>query len=207
MLPEMTLIEMLSALRQILDMRSADRKIIIQNIIRYFFTNPVEVSHCPFLCDTACRIYRGRFFGCRAYGLWSPKYYQGIADQSRRAKIFLQKQWQLMNIDLPESVVDYQVPYCRDVELPANVRIDDKTLIESSEQIHRLSMQLSPWHDVFEQTYFSDLSFLISSHLFGINQAVQMKLALVRDIVERNDRSRLQTVLNELPHSVFERLE
>lgn len=207
MLPEMTLLEMLTAVKHLRDMALADRKTVVQKIIRYFFTNPAEISICPFLSKKECRIYKGRFFGCRAYGLWSPEYYREIADQSRRGKKILQKQWKMMGIDLPEQVVDYQVPYCRDVDLQDDVNIDDQALIKSSEQIHRLSLQFQPWHQIFEQTYFSDLSFLVSSLVFGINRTVQIKLALVRDMLLHNDRSQLERVLSTLPDTMFHGFE
>lgn len=206
LLPEMTLIEMLSALRQFRDMPPADQKAVFRKIVRYFFTNPVEVSSCPFLEKKECRIYPGRFFGCRAYGLWSPEYYRKIADQNRSAKRFLQKQWQAMGIVLPQSVLDYQVPYCRNVTALDGSEVNDKDLLKISEEILRMSAAFPPWHEVFEQTYFSDLGFLITSLAFGIHEAIQMKLATVRDIVLRNDSKPLHRILDALPDGMFERL-
>ncbi|MGD8450149.1 MAG: hypothetical protein PVF36_13060, partial [Desulfobacterales bacterium] len=71
LLPEITLVEALLAIRRLVEMATAVRNPLIQKIIGYFFLNPVEITSCPFLEGQECTVYPDRFFGCRSYGLWS----------------------------------------------------------------------------------------------------------------------------------------
>ncbi len=86
LLPELSLLEALEALDQLRKFPPARRRELTQKIIRYFFINPAEITGCPFLEDRDCLIYPSRFFGCRAYGLWSKGHYRQIAHQARLTK-------------------------------------------------------------------------------------------------------------------------
>ncbi len=199
MLPEMTLVEALLAIQRLVYMAPAMRRRVVQNIIGYFFLNPVEITSCPFLDGQDCLIYEDRFFGCRAYGLWSREYYEELAARNRQSKTFLQKQWENLGVSLPQRVIDFQVPYCLCVEIDGNVCINDKMLLNISNKILELSHRFSHWHKSFSQRYFSDLGFLLASLVFGLSEAVQMKFTVVRDIVTLGNRSRLDRIVGELP--------
>jgi Fe-S-cluster containining protein len=199
MLPEMTLLEALTAIQRIVDMTPAARKQLIRRIVGYFFLNPVEIISCPFLDCQDCTIYRDRFFGCRAYGLWSQDYYEILVSRSRQAKNHLRKQWENLGVHLPHPVINFQVPYCLCVELIGNGAIDDKMLLHTANKIETLSKHFYPWHESFSQRYFFDLSFLLASLTFGFTEAVQMKFALVREITTTGNRARLNKILGELP--------
>lgn len=101
MLPEMSLVEALAVIKRLLDMPSAMRRQFVQNIVSYFFLNPVEITLCPFLEGQDCLIYEDRFFGCRAYGLWSQEYYEKLTAGVRGAKIHLREQWKDLGLSLP----------------------------------------------------------------------------------------------------------
>lgn len=197
MLPETTLIEALAAIDRLLNMSSHMRKRLIKRGVCYFFLNPVEITSCPFLEGRDCIIYQNRFFGCRAYGLWSEDYYSKLVSNSRDAKKYIQKQWENLGISLPQEVIDFQVPYCKYVE-SENALIDDETLLNISNRIEKLSQHFSQWHQSFRQRYFSDMSFLLVSLMFGVTEAVRMKFTIVRDIVTTGNRSSLDRILEEL---------
>ena len=199
MLPEMTLVEALPVMRRLGEMAADMRKRLIQRIIQYFFLNSVEITSCPFLEGQECLIYRDRFFGCRSYGLWSRAYYETISACDRKAKKQLQEQWKRLGVFLPKQVVDFQVPYCGVVETINHESIDDKTLLQASNTIDTISAGFSSWHQSFGQRYFSDLSFLISALTFGYEQAVKIKFILVRDMVHTGDRTKLDTIIQEVP--------
>jgi Fe-S-cluster containining protein len=135
MLPETTLVEGLWVLKRLQQERPENRSRIIKKIVAYFFINPTQITACPFLEENSCVIYEDRFFGCRAYGLWSPQHYEQIAQQSRRAKNFLAEMWLNMGIRLPQAVIDFQLPYCRDVKTAHGARMDDTNLIQIAEKI------------------------------------------------------------------------
>ena len=199
MLPEMTLVEALPVMRRLGEMANDMRKRLIQRIIEYFFLNPVEITSCPFLEGQECLIYPDRFFGCRSYGLWSRSYYETIAARDRKAKKHFQEQWKRLGVCLPKKVVDFKVPYCPYVETNDPAGIDDKMLLQASDTIEAISAGFSDRHQSFAQRYFSDLSFLLSALMFGYKKAVQMKFALVREIVHTNNRTKLDIIIQEVP--------
>ena len=198
MLPEMTLVEALPVIRCLLEMATVTRNRLIKKIIEYFFLNPVEITSCPFLEGQECLIYPDRFFGCRSYGLWSPAYYETLAARDRKAKKHLQEQWKRLGVCLPKKVVEFQVPYCMCVETSDPAVIDDKILVQASDRIESISAGFSSWHQLFGQRYFSDLSFLLSSLIFGHTTAVQMKFTIVRDMVNTENRTILDGIIQGL---------
>jgi hypothetical protein len=88
MLPEMTLIEALVVLDRIKKMATSRQVQIFQKLVQYFFLNAVEISTCPLLEGQTCLFYADRFFGCRAYGLWSRATYEELSTQTQIANIF-----------------------------------------------------------------------------------------------------------------------
>jgi Fe-S-cluster containining protein len=199
LLPEMTLVEALLVIQRIVKMAAAVRTPLIKKVIGYFFLNAVEITSCPFLEGQDCLIYPDRFFGCRSYGLWSPAHYDTLAARDRKAKQHLQDQWKRLGVCLPQNVVDFQVPYCLCVETVGLEVIDDKTLGKTSDRIQEISAHFSPRHQWFAQRYFSDFSFLLSALIFGYTQAVQMKFAIVREMVHTKNRTKLDRTIQELP--------
>ena len=199
LLPEMTLVEALLVIRRVLEMTEEVRNPLIKKIIGHFFLNPVEITSCPFLEGQDCLIYPARFFGCRSYGLWSRGYYEKLAARDCKAKQHLQDQWKRLGVCLPKNVIDFQVPYCPWVETISPKAIDDKTLLEVSDRIQAISAHFSSRHQWFAQRYFSDFSFLLSALIFGYTQAVQMKFAIVREMVHTKNRTKLDRTIQELP--------
>ena len=199
MLPEMSLVEALAVIKRLLDMPSAMCRQFVQKIVNYFFLNPVEITLCPFLEGRECMIYEDRFFGCRAYGLWSQEYYERLMDGARRTKIHLREQWNNLGLSLPSKVVDFQVPYCKDVEIDGNAFVDDRMLQNISDTIEAISSRLSHQHQSFSQVYFSDLSFLLSSIAFGLEESIKIKFTVVKDIITTGNMTGLEKIIDELP--------
>lgn len=199
LLPEMTLLEALGAIRLVAAMAPAIRMEVTRGFLRYFLLNPLEISSCPFLRGSDCLIYRERFFGCRAYGLWSPPHYEGEAARSRRAKELSRKQWAHLGVRLPREVVEFQVPYCPHVEVLDDGVVDDALLLAAQDRLEHLSRQLGPWHEVFRGSYFADLSFLMAGLAIGYTEAVRMKFSLVREVVATGNKTRIAEVLETIP--------
>ncbi len=200
LLPEMSLLEALSAIQRVLEMKSEQRSWMNKRLVRYFFLNPVEIRSCPFLEGSRCVIYPDRFFGCRAYGLWSEEYYRKKAEQSRQAKTLNQRQWQRLGVSLPQEVVDFNLDYCPYVEWDGDIEVDDTFLLHTFETIETLSAQLLPWHNTFHHQYFSDLSFLLASISFGLQRAVQLKFEVVRYVLLTGDRGRVEQQIDKQDH-------
>jgi len=199
MLPEVSLIEALTAIQLLTETDLLLRHQLVRDIVHYFFTNPVMITSCPFLHGHDCLVYQNRFFGCRAYGLWSQNYYDSIAGPSRKAKERLRQQWHNLGITLPRQVVEFQVPYCRNVTTDKDGTFTTEQLVHTADTIETLSGQLGEWHQLFHRQYFADLSFLITSLFFGVTAAVQLKFSVVRDLITMGDRTRLDKIIDELP--------
>ena len=200
LLPEVTLVETLAVIMQLAGMAAPMRVRLTRSLVRYFLVNAVEISCCPFLEGRDCLIYGDRFFGCRAYGMWSRPHYEKLAARSRQAKEYNREQWQNLGVLLPREVVEFQVPYCPHVEVvEGEIVPEDEMLLHAAELIEALSQQLGPWHESFRTRYFADLSFLFTSLIFGFPEAVQMKFSLVRDVVATGNRTRIAEILEEVP--------
>jgi hypothetical protein len=199
LLPELSLIEALEALDQLRRFPPARRRGLTQKIIRYFFINPVEITGCPFLEDQDCLIYPSRFFGCRAYGLWSKGHYQQLAYQARLIKMNVVQLWRNLGVPLSEKVTGTQVAYCAAVETIGQRKMSDEDLLQVADRIEGYSQKLNPWHLQFQEGYFRDLSFLTSSLFVGLSQAVQLKFTLVRDLLQSGDRNPLEQVIGRAP--------
>jgi Fe-S-cluster containining protein len=198
----MSLLEALSAVQQLLEMEPEQRLWMSRRLLRYFLLNPVEILSCPFLEGHNCLIYGNRFFGCRAYGLWTEEHYRKKAEQSRQAKTLSQREWQRLGVSLPQEVVDFHLDYCPYVALEGDALVDDKLLRQTSERIEAISGQLVPWHDKFHQEYFSDLSFLLASISLGLQRAVQLKFEIVRHTLSTGNKERVDRIVDKLDDSL-----
>ena len=198
MLPEMTLIEALVALERLIKMAASRQVQILEKLVKYFFLNPVEMTACPFLEDKACLIYADRFFGCRAYGLWSRATYDELITQTQFAKQHLHNQWANLGITLPEAVTGFQVPYCPYVEITDGAEVSDRQLDEIAENIDLISKQLGREDNLFRQHYFLDLSFLIASWIYGYSKAVQLKFSSVKNFLSGGNRAKLDKMISDI---------
>lgn len=199
LMPEMTLLEALDAIQNVISMQKDIRLSMYKKIVRYFMTNPVTIMKCPFLEGEECLIYSNRFFGCRAYGLWSKEYYEKLSEQSRHIKRHIRKVWEEMNIHLPKVIIEFQVPYCNDIAPVDERAVNDDILLGIAETVENLSQQYARWHNLFRDNYFSDLSFLMASLIFGVNDAISLKFNVVSDILRSDKRDRLDNLLNKIP--------
>lgn len=196
MLPEMTLIETFAIFKRLAALEPVTRCAHFKRISSYFFLNAARITACPFLKGRTCRVYEDRFLGCRAYGLWSSAHYRMIATRSQTAKKALQKQWQHLGVSLPQAVVDFQIPYCRDVRLVDKVDLDDETLVRIAGSVDTLSQNSAEGHQAFLESYFSDFSFLVAALLFGYRAAVQIKFDVVKELIDTGRSNKLDTILN-----------
>ena len=197
MLPEMTLIEALAILEQMAAVNSEERLALLKKIASYFFLNAARISACPFLDGDTCQVYENRFFGCRAYGLWSLEYYHKVAARSQAAKKYLQQQWQALDVKLPQAVIDFTVPYCRDVQTVENVVVYDVDLVEKAAAIESISLYFSEAHQSFRKNYYADFSFLVAAMHYGYHRSVQIKFDVVKEIVQTGRSKKLNPILDE----------
>ena len=88
----------------------------IRRFMRFYLTNPVDHSGCPFLDQGVCGIYKFRTFACRAYGLWSRQIGDNRTENSRQGRSALIEQWKRLGLELPAERVEFEIDYCDRVE-------------------------------------------------------------------------------------------
>lgn len=198
-LPDVTFLEALSAFSTLSGLEPPIRNKIFKRLVGYFFLNALEITACPFLEGNHCFIYAERFFGCRAYGLWSPGYYEKLSENSRRAKQDLESNWRRLGISLPREVIDFYQPYCLRVAAHSDAAIDDAALEDLDGRLDMISERYTEWHSLFVHTYFSDISFLAASLVFGVKQATRMKFHVVRENLFTGRWETLNRLVEGLP--------
>ena len=96
---------------------------------------------------------------------------------------------------LPRAVVDFQIPYCLDVQTVEGVDLNDAALIHIADALESVSRQFSEAHQVFQQSYFSDFSFLVAALLFGHRPVVQIKFEVVKEFLDTGNAKKLDRIL------------
>jgi len=181
LLPPMGLTEAGLLFRRLAAEPPDDLRRLVRRIVEYFFLNPVRLMGCPFLDDQVCLVYADRPFGCRAYGLWSPRAYRRLVEGGRGAQMQVQKAWASLGVTLPGTVVNYRPSYCRFVTPVNGAGVDDRFLDEIQGRIKELDRRLGPPAGEFSQKYHHDLSFLLTASLLGYDQSLRNKLSVVRE--------------------------
>lgn len=97
------------------------------------------------------------------------------------------------------------IHYCTDVVPTGKTAIHDDLILSVAETVENLSRQCAQWHYLLRQTYFSDLSFLLTSLVFGVHDAVSLKITVVSDIVNKGNKRRLDDVQEKIP-DIFQRI-
>ena len=197
LLPGMSLIEAIRIYRALdrLSEQAAGR--VRRRLIEYFHLNPVRIMGCPFLEDSACLVYEERPFGCRGYGLWSPKTYRKLAEASARAQEQTALAWQNLGIALPASVTGFRPVYCRKVRTLDGVPVGDDALERVNHDLRRLDRELSPWSEEFGIKYSGDLSFLVAAGSADLQSALRDKVSVVREYLEHGRSIGLDYILDK----------
>ena len=80
--------------------------------------------------------------------------------------------------------------------------MDDEFFLQIFERIEAISEQLLPWHEEFQQKYFSDLSFLLASISLGLPRAVQLKFEVVRHLLHTGGKENVDQIMDRLGNSL-----
>jgi len=197
-LPEMTLLEALLWLRVMQQMPVAERVALNLKFVEFYLTNPIRHIGCPFLFKGHCGIYEFRTFACRAYGLWRKPMGQERTQRSREGKMMLVKMWQRYGIEMaPEAIAD-EMEYCDQVGCQSDMKISDNRLMAVLQEIYLLDNEFADLQTKFENEYYSDFSFLITSLALGTKKAVLGKFAVIKELAREGTDKRLKKLLSQL---------
>jgi Fe-S-cluster containining protein len=176
---------------------------ILQKFLKFYLTNPIRHSGCPFLENGGCYIYELRPFACRAYGLWSPEFGKMRTQNSCQDRKALLQMWHKFGLELPPETVEFEIDYCDKVRCATEKSISDRRLMDILKQVYRLDQAIPVLQTKFEAEYHSDFSFLMASLILGYRKAILGKFAVVKEIVQQGTEKRLQQMLNRVTSDVL----
>jgi Fe-S-cluster containining protein len=197
-LPEITLMEALQWFRVLQQMPAAGRAALVRKFVEFYLTNPIRQIGCPFLSEGHCGIYEFRSFACRAYGLWSKTMGQERTQQSRAGKMKLVKMWQRHGIELAPEAIANEMDYCDQVGCRSDMKISDNRLMTILQEIYLLDNESADLQTKFENKYYSDFSFLITSLALSTKKAVLGKLAVINELTRSGTAKRLENLLSQI---------
>jgi Fe-S-cluster containining protein len=203
-LPQMTLVEALQWVDIVRQLPDSEKIDTLRLFMRFYLTNPVHHTGCPFLNQDRCGIYKFRPFACRAYGLWSRQIGDGRTDHSRQERKKLLEQWKRLGLKLPAEMVEFEIDYCDQVECIRRPVISDDELIQILEQIYNLDQNLPELQKKFEEAYHSDFSFLMTSLVLGLRKTILVKFAIIKEIVNQGNSKRLEDLLDKVTPGVLD---
>ncbi|MBT8369646.1 MAG: YkgJ family cysteine cluster protein [Deltaproteobacteria bacterium] len=202
-LPQMTLMEALQWIDVLRHLPDSEKIGTLKLFMRFYLTNPVQPSGCPFLKQNACGIYKFRPFACRAYGLWSRHIGDHRTDRSRQERKSLFEQWKRLGLKLPPAKVEFEIDYCNQVECIPRKAVSDEQLIAILEKIYQLDQSLPEHQKKFEEEYHSDFSFLMTSLVLGIRKSILVKFVVIKEIVNQGSSKRLLNMLARVTPDVL----
>ena len=203
-LPQMTLTEALQWFDIIRQLPVPEKVDTIRRFMRFYLTNPVHHSGCPFLAQGMCGIYTARTFACRAYGLWSRQTGNSRTEDNRRERRHLIKQWKRFGLELPAETVEFEIDYCDRVDVIRQPALSDGELIKVLEKIYDLDRNFPQLQKTFEEAYHSDLSLLMASLVLGFRKALLLKFAVIKEIVKQGSSNRLADMLSKVGPEVLD---
>jgi Fe-S-cluster containining protein len=202
-LPEMTTLEALQWVKVLRDLPDDELTEKLRAFVEFYFSNPARLTGCPFLNDGGCSIYKYRTFGCRAYGLWSQELGKVRTAESRNQKKELGAMWKRFGVDLPASVVEFEIDYCDKVDMVSGKDVTDAGLMDVLQQIYDLDQPLKELQAKFENEYHSDFSLLITALALGMKKAILEKFAVIKEIIQKDSEDRLKKTLEKISPQVL----
>jgi Fe-S-cluster containining protein len=197
LMPEMSYVEFVFMVVALGRLTQDVQTEVIGKIVEHFFSNAVQIGQCPFLHQNACRIYKARPFTCRAYGLWSKAHYESLVAANRKAKEPVRAAWQDLGIRLPDDVVGYQPLYCDQVTTPSGGPVADTDLDLIRLEILRLDGDLRESAQRFQEVFFSDPSFLLTSALIGYRASLVEKITVAKEYMFKKRSARLTQLMDK----------
>jgi Fe-S-cluster containining protein len=194
----MTLMEALQWFWIVWQLPETERAVLIRKFVEFYLTNPVRQTGCPFLTAGNCGIYKYRTFACRAYGLWSKEMGQERTQQNCEDKNKLVKLWHRQGIELVPEAIAAEMDYCNQVGCQSDIHISDNQLMAVLQEIYVIDHELADLQAKFENEYYSDFSFLMTSLALSTKKAVLGKLAVINELSRSGTDNRLQNLLAQV---------
>ena len=161
-------------------------------LVQHFLQNAAIRLPCPWALPAACARYENRFFGCRAYGLWSAQAYEPRREQSLAAAKTVQAAWQGMGLALPPEVCAPPPAYCAKVRAMDGQEIDDAGLDALETRLAGIGQE-ETWHGLLAG-WGGDLSYLAAGLALGWQECLQAKVLVTRALLWGDDKQAQETL-------------
>ncbi len=181
LLPPVQPVEMLAWLSALAQEEPKERRQEAAGLVSHFLQNAARRLACPWAREGACARYPQRFFGCRAYGLWSPAAYESRRRAALLAAQGVQRAWAGLGLSLPAEVCAPPPPYCRRVKPLGGGKPDDAALEKLEAELAALGRE-EPWHEFLGRTG-GDLGYLAAGLALGQEACLQAKVAVTRALL------------------------
>ena len=123
---------------------------------------------------------------------------QERTQQSRAGKMKLVKMWQRYGIKLAPEAIAAEMDYCDQVGCKSDIKISDNRLMAVLQEIYLLDKKLADLQTKFENEYYSDFSFLVTSLVLSTKKAVLGKFAVIKQLSRSGTDKRLQNLLSQI---------
>jgi hypothetical protein len=181
LLPPVHTVEMAAWLHRFLSLPYRERTSQARKLIEHFLCNAAQRRPCPWARPGACAIYAQRFWGCRAYGLWSPQTHAARAAQAAAGQEAVARAWAGLEVSLPEEVLAPPPPYCGQVKPLDGGAPDDAALEELERRVQALGQDMPGLERLHD--FGGDLSYAVAALALGQPQALGLKVAMTKALL------------------------
>lgn len=170
---------------------------LIPRVIKYYFLELVEKSHCPFLDeDGKCNIYEVRPLTCRLFGHASKREheenYKRVLKENNENNKYFKKTY---GLEIPKEIVDYKIEYCNEFKVDKQVHrhekqsmIDNIFVMESNFFMNEL---------ISEEFIGTGLVSWFAYTYFDLEEAGNLRLKIMREYAESGESSALKELLEK----------
>lgn len=192
LLPPLQPAEMLAWLRAQALREVRERTAEVSRLVEHFLLNAAVRRPCPWALPRSCAQYQGRFFACRAYGLWSAATYNARRQAALSAQAQVARAWAGLGVELPEEVLAPGPGYCdrvREVRQtphgdnrPMGGQGLDQELERAETELAGLSQGLPGEAELL--ACGGDLSYLLARLALGEEQCLAAKVEVTRALLD-----------------------
>lgn len=163
----------------------AERAAEFARLVEHFLLNAALRRPCPWALPRACAQYEGRFFACRAYGLWSAEAYATRREAALAAQAQVARAWAGLGVELPEEVLAPGPECCgevRQITKGAKRPITDQDLERAETALAGLGRGLPGEAELL--ACGGDLSYLLARLALGEAQCLAAKVEVTKALLE-----------------------
>ncbi len=176
--------------------RSAER------LMAFYFTELTEKKACPFLSESgACEIYDVRPLPCRLFGFASLEDYESNLKAVQKSNRDVKKYYRnAFNMTLPDSVVEYQVPFCTHF-VPERI-IGKEERLDLSDMLFALDTKFLMGGILDPDCINMNLVQWFAYLQYSEDEASSLRIQISQEILENGESSTLRKLIKKVPQKI-----